>query len=274
MGNPSRPLGALSGVRAGTPTSTVSATSTTWACAPHAGILDVQVAAEAGAYSYSVDAAVSGTLTPADATYPRTDIVYVQVSDPAEDGSAAPAVAVGYLAGSPSQTPQPKAAPARSLVLAQINVPKAGGGAPSITWTAPQVGTGAPRFQTKAQLDAWTTATRGQEAVVVADPTVAYSRPWYFDGTGWVHSLTPGVPFAVASGSGNNVASSYAIVNFPAGRFTVAPRVYGKTNGAVPAMFHTSSISTTTAMCAGFTGTSATASSWDWFAVQMSPAAA
>lgn len=133
-----RPLGGRSGVRPGTPTTTVSATSTTWTCGPHAGVLDLQAAAEAGPYGYSVDAAVSGAMTAANQTNPRIDIVYVQLDDPAEgDGTSAPAVTPKYLAGSAGQTPSAPAAPARSMVLAQINVPASGGGAPSVTWVAP-----------------------------------------------------------------------------------------------------------------------------------------
>src|SRR5690606_13487402 len=44
-----RPLGARSGVRPGTPDSTLSTTSTTWTVKPHAGVLDVLTAAEASA---------------------------------------------------------------------------------------------------------------------------------------------------------------------------------------------------------------------------------
>lgn len=133
-----RPLGARSGVRPGTSTTTVTATSTTWTCCPHAGILDVEAAAEAGPYGYSIDDNATGSVTAANATNPRVDIIYVQLSDPAEaDGTSTPGVAVGYLAGTAAPSPAPPAAPARSIAIAQINVPQAGNGSPTVTWVAP-----------------------------------------------------------------------------------------------------------------------------------------
>jgi len=83
----SRPLGARSGVRPGTQTGTVFATSTTWTCRAHAGVLDVMTAAEAGPYTYAIDASVSGAVDASNASNPRTDIVYVQLADPAEEGT-------------------------------------------------------------------------------------------------------------------------------------------------------------------------------------------
>jgi hypothetical protein len=133
----SRPLGALSGVRPGTPSNTVRASSTTWTCVALAGVVDAQNAVEAGPYAFASDAAVSGPVTAANASNPRVDIVYVQISDPAEsDGSTVPGASILYLAGSPSATPSAPATPARSLVLAQITVPASGGGTPSVTWLA------------------------------------------------------------------------------------------------------------------------------------------
>ena len=70
---------------------------------------------------------------------PRVDIVWLRVDDPAEtDGSSVPAVVAGYTAGAPLATnPVPPATPARCVVLAWINVPLSGGGAPTVTWKAP-----------------------------------------------------------------------------------------------------------------------------------------
>lgn len=133
-----RPLGGRSGIRPGTSTSLVTATSTVWTVGAHAGVLDVQAAAEAAPYGYAVDASVSGSVTAANASNPRVDVVYVQLADPAEsDGTTTPGITVGYLAGTAAATPVAPSAPARSLVLAQINVPRSGGGSPSVTFTAP-----------------------------------------------------------------------------------------------------------------------------------------
>lgn len=138
-----RPLGGRSGVRPGTPSSTVTATATVWTVKPHAGMLDVQAAAEASPYSYAVDANVTGAVTAANATNPRIDLVYVQLADPAEgDGTAAPGISILYLAGVAAASPVAPALPARSMALARLNVPKTGGGAPSVSWIAPYLQSG------------------------------------------------------------------------------------------------------------------------------------
>jgi hypothetical protein len=135
-----RPLGGLSGVRPGSGV-VGSATSTTWTVKPHAGQLDLQAAAEASVYHYAIDADTTGSVTAADASNPRVDIVYLTLNDPAEgDGSSAPAVIPGYLAGTPAATPAAPAAPARSMVLFTIAVPKAGGGSPTVSMACLEVG--------------------------------------------------------------------------------------------------------------------------------------
>jgi hypothetical protein len=138
-----RPLGASSGVRAGTPSTTVfmsGAGSTTWNVAAHAGALDTQTSALAGPYSYATTGGDSGAITAADATNPRVDIVYVKVNDNAQDGSGLTSGTIGYLAGTPAASPSAPATPARAMVLATIAVPKVGAGAPAATWVAPVLG--------------------------------------------------------------------------------------------------------------------------------------
>jgi len=135
-----RPLGSASGVRPGTSTATVTATSTTWTVKPHAGVIDAQTALEAGAYAYAFDANETGSVTAADATYARKDIVWVRIDDPSEDASSTPAVVAGYTAGVASASPAVPATPARSMVLAEIDVPASGGGSPTVTWVAPSLG--------------------------------------------------------------------------------------------------------------------------------------
>lgn len=134
-----RPLGARSGVRPGTPSTTVTTTSTTFTINPHAGLLDLETALQASAYAYSIDAALSGSVTAANVSNPRIDIIYLQLNDPAEsDGSSTPGLSgTNYLAGTAAGSPSPPATPARAMVLAQINVPTSGGGSPTVTWVAP-----------------------------------------------------------------------------------------------------------------------------------------
>ena len=126
-----RPLGARSGVRPGTPNTTVTATATTWTVKPHAGIVDAKVSAAAGAYYYATDANVTGAVTAAGASA-RSDLVYVLITDP-EDGLTVPTATFGYTAG----TPGLPATPAGAMAIATINVPISGGGSPTVTWTAP-----------------------------------------------------------------------------------------------------------------------------------------
>jgi hypothetical protein len=151
------PFGVRSGVRPSIGITRVTATSTTWTVKAHAGILDLAAAMEAGPYAYAVNADVTGAVTAADATNPRVDIIYLRSDDPAEaDGSTVPVVAAGYLAGVPAAVPAAPATPARAMVLATVAVPASGGGAPTVSFTAPfTVAAGAPiPVRTQAERDA------------------------------------------------------------------------------------------------------------------------
>jgi hypothetical protein len=184
-----RPLGARSGVRPGTSVATVTATATTWSCGPHAGVLDVQAAAEAGPYGYAVDAAVTGSVTAANASNPRTDIIYVQLSDPAEgDGTTTPGITVAYLAGTAAASPVTPSAPARSMILARINVPRSGSGNPTVTWVAPYVVAAGGLLPVADQVE--------RDALTKTEPLLVYrlDKRWteVWNGSGWevvgVHS--------------------------------------------------------------------------------------
>lgn len=205
-----RPLGAFSGVRPGTSSTTVTATSTSWTCAPVAGVIDGEAAAEAGPYTFASDANVTGSVSAANASNPRVDIIYVQVSDPAEaDGSAVPGVKIDYLAGAAASVPNAPAAPARSFVLAQINVPKSGGGSPSVTWVAPvAVAAGGVRpVDTLANLNLMS-GSLGAFAYVYNDSSNNALYTW--NGTAWVTSNT-GVAGSVAAKSGFTVQSGTTV---------------------------------------------------------------
>lgn len=138
----SNPFAVTSAVRRGTSPTTVTATSTVWTVGLHAGVLNLESAVESGPYCYSVNTAQTGAVTAAHATLPRVDIVWVRIDDPAEsDGSSVPAVVAGYTAGTANASPVAPATPARCMVLAQLNVPASGGGAPTVVWKAPQIAT-------------------------------------------------------------------------------------------------------------------------------------
>ena len=131
-----RPLGGRSGVRPGTSTSTVTATSTTWTCGPLAGVADVETAAEAGLVTFALDANATGSVTPASASFARQDLIYVQIDIPVEDGSSVPVVTRKYIAGTVAST-DPALPLSRAFAIARINVPISGGGSPTVTWIAP-----------------------------------------------------------------------------------------------------------------------------------------
>jgi hypothetical protein len=179
-----RPLGARSGVRPGTPTNTVTASSTTWTVKPHQGILDLEAAVEASAYWYAIDANVTGSVTAASGSIARVDIVYATLTDLAEDGTAGtPNVTFGYTAGTVAATPP--ATPARSMVIAYINVPISGGGSPTVSWNAPYttVVGGVIPVRTQAERDAITFATAEYPVVVDRLDTGALERSV---GSGWL----------------------------------------------------------------------------------------
>jgi hypothetical protein len=134
-GGSPRALGAVSGFRVGTAASVVSVTSTTWTVNPCSAVIDPAATTVQGAYRWSTDTTVTGSITAADATNPRKDILYIQVNDAsAGDGSGARNANILYLAGVPAATPSAPALPPRSFLIAGIDVPKSGAGAPTATW--------------------------------------------------------------------------------------------------------------------------------------------
>lgn len=134
-----RPLGAVSGVWPGTTSSIVTVTATTWTVGAHRGQIDKLPAVDQGAYRYALPLK-SGDVTAADATNARVDRVDVQIT--AGDGETThDSIDVVYTAGTPSANPVAPVAPDNSFPLAEIQMPKAGGGDPTFTWKAPIAGT-------------------------------------------------------------------------------------------------------------------------------------
>lgn len=228
-----RPLGARSGVRPGTPSSTVTATSTTWTCQPFAGVADVMTAAEASAYGFAFDAVATGAVTAAHATLTRKDIIYVSVADPAESIGATPSVTRKYLAGTAGSGVAPSVPGAeRGFVIAELNVPISGGGAPTVTWVAPySAGAGAViPFNTKAQLDLATTLAVGTYADVFADSTVAQNGLYRWTGTAWGkigHNgfVRRSVDNGFAAGSFISLGMDLVMAAAPAGTYMIATNI-------------------------------------------------
>lgn len=137
-GGSGRRLGGHSGFRVDTPSNVLTATSTTWTLGPCAAMIDPGFATHQGMYGWATDSNVTGSgaegVQAADATYPRKDIVYIQINDEsAGDGSGSRNAPVLYLAGDPSADPDAPDLPARSFLVGTINVPQVGGGSPTVT---------------------------------------------------------------------------------------------------------------------------------------------
>lgn len=132
-GGSGRRLGGRSGFRVDTPSTVLTATSTTWTLGPCAAMIDPGATTHQGMYGWSSDANETGTVTAADATNPRKDIVYIKINDSsAGDGSGALSAPVLYLAGTPGVTPVAPTLAARSFLVGTISVPIAGGGSPTV----------------------------------------------------------------------------------------------------------------------------------------------
>jgi hypothetical protein len=183
------PLGVRSGVRPGTSTTTVTATSTTWTCGPVAGIADVMVAAESGGYPFSFDGTATGSVTAASGSYGRVDLLYVLITDP-ENGSTVPTATRMYQAGVAASSPVAPATPAGGLAIANINVPISGGGSPTVTWVAPYA-VAAGGILPVATLAALNLITGWLEAraVVFADVISTNNADYRWNGSAWVAAL-------------------------------------------------------------------------------------
>lgn len=145
-GGSGRQLGGRSGFRVGTPSTVLTATSTTWTLGPCAAMIDPLASTYQGMYGWSSDANITGAVTAADATYARKDVVYIRVNDSsAGDGSGALNANVYYLAGNPTADPQVPTVPQRGFLVGVITVPQAGGGSPTVALNpARYVAAGAP----------------------------------------------------------------------------------------------------------------------------------
>ena len=181
---PARPLGARSGVRPGTSAATVTVSGLTWTCGPFAGLADVESAAEAGAYPYSFDASTVASAIAAQGGNARSDLIVVQVDDPSEDGTSAPAVRRAYVQGGTSGPADPTL-PARSYAIARINVPASGGGSPTVTWIAPYAVAAGGRGQvnTFAQITTQFLSPTQGDQVYALDSGVTYQYYAVYNGS-------------------------------------------------------------------------------------------
>lgn len=126
-------LGGREGTRPGGTSLAVSVSGSplNWNVAPGICAVSGISAGVLGMYVVPVTATESGPLTAADATFARKDILVLKVTD-AEAGDATRKAEVAYLVGTPAATPSAPAVPAKSFLLATIDVPKAGAGSPAV----------------------------------------------------------------------------------------------------------------------------------------------
>lgn len=183
-GGPTGVFSARSGWRPGTPAATLAVTSSTWTVNPCSAVISPAATLYQGSYGWATDTALTGSVTAADATNPRLDILYIQVSDySAGDGSGALSAPVLYLAGSATATPVAPTLPARSFLVGTIAVPKSGGGAPTVTLNQQYfVAAGAPvPVFSQAERDAFTP----YDGFVVKRMDVPGRPNQTYDGTTW-----------------------------------------------------------------------------------------
>jgi len=234
-GGSGRRLGGRSGFRVDTPSNILTATSTTWTLGPCAAMIDPGATTHQGMYGWSSDANETGTVTAADATYARKDIVYIQVNDStAGDGSGAVTAEVEYLAGTPASTPVAPTLPARSFLVGTISVPVSGGGSPTVVRNPAVFVTAGARLPiaSTTERDALTPYVgmeilRTDKTQVDASGTVER-----YNGTGWDHF---GHVEWTTGGAGLSSGSSFNLGIFTqvSGKTTSTTFVDSVTNGGL-----------------------------------------
>jgi hypothetical protein len=281
-GGANRPLGGRSGFRADTASTVFSATSTTWTLNPCSAMIDPGASTYQGMYGWATDAVITGSVTAANATNPRKDIVYIQINDSsAGDGSGALNANVLYLAGTPAASPVPPALPARSFLVGTITVPQSGGGSPTVVMNPARfvAAGGILPVYSQAERDALV----AYDGLAVRRMDLTTRQIETYNGSAWLQDGRDGLPYKTASGTGTLAigaanTSVSSTVNFPAGAFTQVPvvQVTFASNAARASMI--SAYSTTTSSftikmqtCDGATYGSSFTLAFNWVAVQQAP---
>jgi len=225
-GGAGRPLGGRSGFRVDTSADTLTATSAAWTLKPCSAELDPGASTHQGMYGWATDANITGPITPSDQNYARKDIVYIQVNDSsAGDGTTGtPSAPVLYLAGNPLTGNAP-ALPPRSFLVGTINVPKTGGGAPTVTLNpARYVAAGGILPVDQAARD----ALAAYDGLVIERTDVPGRPLERYDGANWWRSGGPHAMHADVKPIGEVSANNTPVPlpqTFPAGKFSVPPVV-------------------------------------------------
>lgn len=131
-GGANRPLGGRSGFRVDTASDVFTATSTTWTLKPSSAMIDPGALTHQGMYGWATSENVTGSVDAADATLTRYDRVWIRLNDStAGDVSGAVSANLEYQAGT-AGAGVPIAVPNRCFLVADITVPPAGGGSPTV----------------------------------------------------------------------------------------------------------------------------------------------
>lgn len=129
-----------------------------------------------------------------DATYARIDRVIARIYDNSVDGSGQSKSAVEIITGVPSATPAAPALPAGALELAQLQVPKSGGGAIVVVDRRLQTATTGPVYAPDlATLQTVAPARPGTKGAVGTGATLV---EYVWTGTAWVESYLNAPPTA------------------------------------------------------------------------------
>lgn len=132
-----RNLGARQGIRPGGDQLQVSLVGSTITIQTGLALVDPALTTTQGPYWLALPVAETQTLTVANASNPRKDIVILRVYDHDEDASGLRLARTEYLVGTAAASPAEPSVPAGSFRLATIDVPKLGTGSPVVTNNMP-----------------------------------------------------------------------------------------------------------------------------------------
>lgn len=123
-----RRVGGRKGVRPGADQLLVSYANPTLTIQPGICVLDPGLTSVQGSYLVAIPTTDTHTVSAADATNPRKDIVICRVYDHDEDASGNRFARTEYLVGTPAASPAEPATPGSAIKLALLDVPSVGGG--------------------------------------------------------------------------------------------------------------------------------------------------
>lgn len=178
------PLAGRQGIRpmGGTAANVVTLSGSTITINLHAGEITPGWAAVTGTYDVALTVVETQSLTPADGTNPRKDIVIGRVYDHDESASGLRLYRSEYIAGLAGPTPSEPSVPQGAIRLATIDVPQTGGGSPVVTnnYLMSAASGGVLPVRTQAERDALVTPYNGQTVHRM-------DKGWqeHHDGTAW-----------------------------------------------------------------------------------------